>query len=305
MTEKYNLYPLHIFQLVARHSSVTGAAQELCISQPAVSSHLKALEARYKEALFERTPRGMLLTPAGAAVAEHASRIFALLEEMEAVVNATRGEVKGIVTMAASSTPGAYLVPRLLRRFQDRYPDVQATLLVGDSREVLSWLRDYHAALGVVGETDMEDGLIREEIAQDELRLMTAATDDLCRREEIKAEHLYGRTLFLREPGSSTRAGAQTLLYDWQKDFARIVEQHSIEAIKQQVIAGLGVAVLSSWATELEEKAGLLCPVRDTRFWQRRKFYLVRRADRPLLGGAAALWDCLASCPRTSGGSPP
>src|SRR5579871_5295268 len=114
MTEDYNLYPLHVFRIVARLGSVTRAAQELYISQPAVSSHLKALEARYKAALFERTPRGMLLTPVGEIVAEHANRVFALLEDIGTAVEAAHGEVQGKVTVAASSTPGAYLVPRLL-----------------------------------------------------------------------------------------------------------------------------------------------------------------------------------------------
>src|SRR5215467_9366433 len=102
MTEEYNLYPLHVFRVVARLGSVTRAAEELCISQPAVSSHLKTLQGRYKEVLLERTPRGMLLTPAGAVVADHASRVFALLEDTVAAVEATRGEVKGNVTLAAS-----------------------------------------------------------------------------------------------------------------------------------------------------------------------------------------------------------
>lgn len=297
MTEEYNLYPLHVFSVVARHGSVTRASQELCISQPAVSAHLKTLQRRYREPLFERTPRGMLLTPAGLVVEEYANRVFALLGDIATAVEATGGEVKGNVTLAASSTPGAYLVPQLLRHFQNRYPDAQSTLRVGDSREVLSWLREYQAALGVVGETKMDDGLIREEIAQDELRLVAAATDAVCQTEEITREHFSGRTLFLREPGSSTRSGAERLLCGWLEGFGRVVELRSSEAMKQAVIAGLGVAVLSSWATGLEEQAGLLTPVRDARFRLGRKFYVVRRADRSLVGTDAALWNCLVSSP--------
>src|SRR5690349_4912437 len=134
MTEEYNLYPLHVFRVVARLGSVTRAAEELCISQPAVSFHLKTLQARHRETLLERTPRGMRLTPAGAVVTEHANRVFGLLEDTAAAVEAARGEVKGNVMLAASSTPGAYLVPRLLRRFQDRYPEAKTSFLVGDSK---------------------------------------------------------------------------------------------------------------------------------------------------------------------------
>jgi len=302
MREEYNLYPLHVFRTVARLCSVTRAAQELCISQPAVSAHVKTLGAHYREPLLERTPHGMLLTPAGAAVAEHANRVFAAIEDMTSAVEAAHGSVKGKITLAASSTPGAYLAPRLLRRFQDRYPNAEPTLLVGDSREVLSWLHDYHVSLGVVGETVMDTALIRKEVGHDELRLVTAAEDGLCRIPAITGKDLAGRTLLVREQGSSTRLGSEALLGNWMKDFARVVELSSTEAIKQTVAAGLGVAVLSSWATQLEEQAGLLAPVEDVRLRRTRSFYLVRRADRTLVGSAAALWDCMLNCPGTPGG---
>lgn len=300
MPDDYNLYPLHIFRLVAKHGSVTRTAQELFISQPAVSLHLRALEARFGEALFERTPRGMLLTEAGRVALERANRLFALYEEMPSAVAAMQGMVRGEVTIAASSTPGAYLVPELLRRFQERYPETRPSLLVGDSREVLNWLHDYRVPLGVVGERVNEEGLHRDLVGSDELRLVTAMGDSLCGVRRVEKSHLQERTLILREQGSSTRAGAEALLGERLRDFARIVEIASPEAIKQSVAAGLGVAVLSSWATRLEEDAGLLRPVLDRALRQERTFYLIRREDRELTGVAAALWLSLVSNKRNS-----
>lgn len=296
MTEDFNLYPLHIFRLVARSSSVTRAAQELFISQPAVSAHLRSLEQRLGALLFERTPRGMLLTKTGEVVLEQANRLFALYQELPALADAARGQVRGEVTVAASSTPGAYCVPELLRRFQEKYPEARATQIVGDSADVLKWLHEYRVPLGVVGEMVIDKGLYRQEIGADELSLVTAASDSLQRVRKISGEHLGERTLFLREQGSSTRLGAEALLGDLMPAFERIVVVSSAEAIKQSVIAGLGVAVLSSWATRWEEKTGWLRPVRDKRLRQQRRFYLVRRQDRILTGSAAALWDCLTTC---------
>lgn len=293
MADDYNLYPLHVFRLVAQLGSVTRAAQELFISQPAVSAHLKSVEAKYGEALFERTPRGMKLTPAGDALHEHVGRLFALYEGVTTAIADTRGEVRGEIVVAASSTPGAYLVPNLLREFQQRYPAAQAILKVGDSAEVLAWLHDYRVALGVVGELASTDDLERVEIGSDKLQLVVSAGDALGRARNIKPEHLKTRTLFLRESGSSTRAGSVELLGDLLPSFARTVELTNTEAIKQSVAAGLGVAVLSSWTTRLEEAAGLLQPVKDSRLRQTRKFYLVKRKDRVLTGNAAALWACL------------
>ena len=293
MTDDYNLYPLHVFRLVAQLGSVTRAAQELFISQPAVSAHLKTVEAKYGEALFERTPRGMTLTPAGAALHEHVGRLFALYEGVTTTLADLRGDVRGEVIIAASSTPGAYLVPNLLRKFQQRYPAAQPILKVGDSAEVLAWLHDYRVPLGVVGEIAKTEDLERVEVGSDKLQLVVAANDVLCRTRQIKPAHLQGRTLFLREPGSSTRAGAMELLGDLQPAFTRIIELNNTEAIKQSVAAGLGVAVLSSWTTKLEDAAGLLQSVKDTRLRKARKFYLVKRKDRVLSGSAAALWKVL------------
>lgn len=296
MLDNFNLYPLHVFRLVARSGSVTRAAQELFISQPAVSAHLKALETAIGEPLFERTPRGMQLTSAGAVVLEQINRLFALYEEIPAAVDAQRGQVRGEVTVAASSTPGAYLMPELMQRFQAQYPDARLVLRLGDSAEVLDWLLNYQAPLGVIGELNLAAGLESVELATDHLQLVAATGDALCRVNRVKLEHLRGRTLLLRELGSSTRAGTQRLLGERLNEFERVMEIPSTEAIKQAVAAGLGVAVISSWATRLEEAAGLLQPVRDPRLRQARRFFLVKRKDRVLSGSAAALWQCLTTC---------
>ena len=293
MTDDYNLYPLHVFRLVAQLGSVTRAAQELFISQPAVSAHLKTVESKYGEALFERTPRGMKLTPAGDALHEHVGRLFALYEGVTTAIADMRGEVRGEIVVAASSTPGAYLVPNLLREFQQHYPAAQPVLKVGDSGEVLAWLHDYRVSIGVIGEIAITDDLERVEIGSDKLQLVVGADDALGRTRQIKPAQLQSRTLFLRESGSSTRVGSVELLGDLLPSFARTVELTNTEAIKQSVAAGLGVAVLSSWTTKLEEAAGLLQPVKDSRFRLTRKFYLVKRKDRILTGNAAAMWECL------------
>lgn len=296
MLDNFNLYPLHVFRLVARSGSVTRAAQDLFISQPAVSAHLKALETAIGEPLFERTPRGMQLTSAGAVVLEQINRLFALYEEIPAAVDALRGQVRGEVVAAASSTPGAYLMPGLLRQFQQQYPEARPVLKLGDSAEVLEWLLTYQAPLGVIGEMKLAAGMESLEIATDHLRLVVGAGDALCRVNRVEAEHLRGRTLLLRELGSSTRAGAQRLLGDRLNEFERVMEIPSTEAIKQAVASGLGVAVISSLATKLEETAGLLHPVRDPQLRQARRFFLVKRKERVLTGTAAALWHCLETC---------
>jgi DNA-binding transcriptional LysR family regulator len=293
MLNEFNLYPLHVFVLVARLGSVTRAARELFISQPAVSSHLRSLEGHYRTPLFERSPQGMRLTEAGQVVVDYAGRLFALRDEIGSAVDAARQVVRGEVVVAASSTPGAYLVPQLLSRFQQQYPEAKATLVVGDTAEVIAWLHDYRVPIGTVGETGETAFLHRVPIGRDDLRLVTRAGDPLCRLRRVEGKHLGERTLLLREAGSSTRAGAESLLGPLIKSFAAVMEVRNTEAIKRMVSEGLGVSVLSSWATQLEEESGLLEAVRDPRLQQKRQFYVARRSDRSLGGINKALWDCL------------
>ncbi|HEY3283658.1 MAG TPA: LysR family transcriptional regulator [Armatimonadota bacterium] len=296
MSQTLNLYPLQVFRWVARHGSVTQAARELGISQPAASVHLRALEEQYGVPLFERTPRGMVLTPAGAALSEHVGRLFAEWESLGAAARAAGGEISGEVQVAASTAPAAYLLPGLLVRFRERYPNTAPSLLVGDSDQVLRWLREYRVPLGVLGEVSSAlsgDEWVRHPIASDELRLVAAPGNPLVRSTAIESGQLRDQTLLLREPGSSTRAGAQLLLRGLLNGFGRVMEVTSTEVIKEAVIVDLGVAVLSSWATRREEASGLLCPILDPRLRQVRPFHLVRRADRVLVGPSRALWNCL------------
>src|SRR5687767_7861325 len=122
MAEDFNLYPLYVFRLVARSGGASNAARELHISQPAVSAHLRSLEQRLGATLLERTPRGMLLTKTGEAVLEQVDRLFTIYQELPELADAMSGRVRGEVTIATSSTPGAYFVPKLLQRFQKKYP---------------------------------------------------------------------------------------------------------------------------------------------------------------------------------------
>ncbi len=300
MSESYSLYPFHVFRIVARLGSVTRAANQLFISQPAVSAHLKAVEQRCGETLFERTPRGVTLTTVGQEVLEQINRLFALYEELPGIVEASRGRISGEIVIAASSTPGTYLVPELLRQFQEQNPEAKPSLMVGDTAEVLQWLHEYRVPLAVVGELHAGSGLHKFKIGCDELSLIASAKDSVTKIKKLKPEDVRKRTLFIREHGSSTREATEKLLSDLLPAFGRVVEISNSEAIKQSVIAGLGMAVLSSWSIELERKAGLLQLVLDERFKSCRNFYLVRREDRVLTGSAAALWKCLKECEPTN-----
>ena len=118
----YNLYPWQVFRVVARLGSVTRAAEELSISQPAVSAHIRAVETGLGVALFERVSRRMVLNEVGQAVRDRADRVISLYEELPGVVAEAQQRVAGELVVAASSTPGTYRLPALLKKFEQRYP---------------------------------------------------------------------------------------------------------------------------------------------------------------------------------------
>ena len=247
-TMDFNLYPLWVFRTIARCQQATRAAEELGISQPAVSAHLQSLERRFGERLFERTPKGLRLTEKGAAVLEHTHLLFARLEELDAL----RGEpLHGTVQLAASSTPGAYLLPGRLKAFSQTHRELFPLLSVGDSGYVLKAVESLEVPLGIVGELPAErhPSLHRQPWATDRLRLMAGADNPLVQVKELEPARLRDQCLILREPGSSTRAYAEGMLLDYLGQFGRVLELASPEAVKEAVVAGLGVAVLSSWAT--------------------------------------------------------
>src|SRR5207249_3167044 len=119
-------------------------------------------ESRYGVSLLERTPRGVWPTAQGTVLAEYADRILALLGDVKPAVDALESEPCGDVAIAASSTPGAYLLPGLIRRFRSEHPRVSCTLMTGDSAQVVGWLQEYRVPLGVIGETAGSPGIAKE-----------------------------------------------------------------------------------------------------------------------------------------------
>ncbi len=293
MCDDYNLYPLKVFVTVARLRSVTLAAAELKVTQPAVSAHLRSIEERYGGKLFDRSSRGMILTPLGETVLHHTKILLADLKTMRSEIEMSQGIVRGEFTVAASSTSGAYLLPQKLREFKTLHPQTDPIVTLGNSSDVMEAVEAYRAHLGICGERSKQAWMDSCLIGTDQLTLYCASSDPMAKVERIEDRHLLGRTLFVREPRSSTRKHTEEILKETVYRFRRTVEVSHVEAIKQMVIAGLGVAILSSQATRLECEQGLLCPVKDPRFRKVRSFYCIKRNDRTIHGPGSVFWDFL------------
>jgi len=296
----YNLYPLWVFVNAVKHSNITRAAEFLAISQPAASGHIRALEKSLGVQLLERTRRGVLPSSAGEVVYHRALRIFAELEDLKSL-----SQRHSTVRVVASTMPGAYWLPDRLREFREHFPLVFAALSICDSVRSVRAVLDFECTLAVVGEVPQlsHPDLYRVEVAQDELALVARPENPVLDRTALEGEDFAGQTLVRRELGSSTRSQSDSMLAPYLGYFAHVLEFPSAEAVREAVLAGLGVAVVSSWSVARELKSGLLCRAVDPHLRRSRSFFLVRRRDRPAFGPAALLWDFLASAAPAAVGS--
>ncbi len=142
---------LTVFQAVARRLSFSRAADELNLSQPAVSKHIQLLEAELGVRLFQRVGRRVELTDAGRIVVDYAQRVSVLTEEVRRVLGELEGLQRGYLRLGASSTPGLYLIPEVLARFRKRYPAVQTTLAISNSADIARRVLAGEFDLGFVG----------------------------------------------------------------------------------------------------------------------------------------------------------
>src|SRR5919198_5824511 len=203
---------LRLLVEVQRRGSISRAAGASGVSQPSATKQLKTLEAAIGEKLVERNGRASRLTEAGEVVVGHAAHVLETLHGLEEELAALRGAETGTLALAASTTPGTYVVPSILQCFADRHPGVDVDIVIGPSRWVAERIALREVSLGIAGEVDLPDGVTAEPFLDDELIGIAAPGQLRLRRGRARAEDLAEQTLLVRESGSSTRAVSERYL---------------------------------------------------------------------------------------------
>src|SRR5919198_3780864 len=165
---------LRLLVEVDRRGSISAAAEACLISQPSATKQLKTLEAALGERLVERNGRASRLTDAGQIVAAHATRVLDTLHRLEEELEALRGAETGRLTLAASTTPGAYVMPSILQCFAERHPGVDVDIAIGSSTWVAERVARREYSLGIAGEVELPDGVRAEPFLDDELVCIAA-----------------------------------------------------------------------------------------------------------------------------------
>ncbi len=302
---RLDLSKIEVFLHVARRKSFSWAAEELGLRQPTVSAHVRTLEQKLGGKLFDRMGREVALTPLGKLLYDQAQKLGAWQEEVKAALEQFYGRVAGRLLLGASTIPGEYLLPSHLSRFKKAYPEVQPALEIGDSRRILKAVEAGELEVGVVGvhpEGEAEP-LAFEALWQDRLVLVVSDSHPWGGRGRVSLRELFSEEWIIREPGSGTREVFWRFLQKKGYDPSRLrihLELGSTEAVKQALLAGLGISVLSETAVGSELKAGTLKAVLVSGFRLTRTFYLVHLRHRTLSPVAQTFCRWIRSARETS-----
>lgn len=198
-------FRLQVFYAVAKRLNFTKASAELYISQPAVTKHIKELEAEYKTTLFERSGnKKILLTPAGELLLQYADQLLTVYRELEYDMNLLIRQHNGVLRLGASTTVAQYVIPPVLALFHRKFKDIQIRLITGNTEETEQALLNKEIEIGIIEGISRNPQIRYEEYLKDELVLVAAGNNTLMTKESIRPEELKNYPLLLREPGSGT-----------------------------------------------------------------------------------------------------
>ena len=239
-----NFHHLEVFYAVARHLNFSRAGEELYISQPAVSKHVKDLEKDLGVDLFRRNGRRVELTDAGRLVYDYAGHALVLTEGLRRALAEMHSPGRGYLRLAATYTLATYVVPRVLASFQARYPDVQLSLQVSNKGTTVRQVLQHQAELGIIDCHTIPSDVQWQRFARVPIALLASPARPPSAGGVVDLMELSQETIITEEKGSDTREALERELDRLRVRPARLLEIGNIEAIKRAVAASLGVAFL-------------------------------------------------------------
>lgn len=272
---------LKVFEAVASHLSYTRAAQSLHLTQPAVSMQVRQLEENVGLPLFEQLGRKIYLTEAGRELFRYSRTVAQLFDEMDDVFSAMRGVESGALSVSVATT-ASYFSTRLLADFVRNYPKIQITLDVTNREALLGQLEGNSCDLVIMGRPPADMELDAVAFMENPLVILAPASHPLVGRGRIPLDQVTGEHFVVREQGSGTRGAIERFFAQHNVHLKAVMELGSNEAIKQAVIAGLGLGIASMHTLELELETGRLAVLDVEGFPIVRHWYVVHRHGKRL-----------------------
>lgn len=283
-----NLHQLATFQVVAKHCSFVRAAEELHFSQPAVSAQIHQLELALGVKLFDQIGRKTHLTQAGQELYIYSQKIFSVIDETLDMLEALRSPQYGRLNVGADTTVGSYVIPGLLGRFHHIYPEVEISLEVLNRAALIDALVKNRVDLAIIGKVPDDIPVVIEPFARNEMVLIAASSHRLAGRRAISLEELAKEHFLLREVGSGTRAALESVFQTAGLPLQISMQVGNNSAIKQGVASGLGVALISRVALDMELETGRLVILDVEGFPIVRQWRIVHLKDKNMPATARA-----------------
>jgi len=284
-------FRLVVFRTVAEQHSFRKAAEELYLTQPAVSLQIKALEEELGAKLFDRTGAHVRLSPAGSVLLGYARRAHELLAGAVHEIAALNGKLAGKLALGASTTIAQYVLPRLLGEFSAEHPSVQAAMMSGNTEQIVHAVDEQKIALGFIEGPARHRDVRTEPFLRDELVLIVPSTHAWAQRAELTTAELASIPLLMRERGSGSRRIVEMALERHgtrRRSLNVAMELDSTEAIKTAVESGLGAGFVSRWAIAKDLRLGASFRIVEVAGLRIQRDFLIASVKGPELQGLAA-----------------
>ena len=272
---------LKVFESVARHLNFTRAAEELHLTQPAVSMQIKQLEQSVELPLFEHMGKKVFLTEAGNEMYHYSRSIAQLLDEADEVFEELKGMHRGHLAISVASTAN-YFATRLLAAFSKRFENITFSLDVTNRKTLMNQLDANEKDLVIMGKPPENMDLLVEPFMENPLVVIAPPSHPLVGKTGIPLISLQKESFVVREQGSGTRIAMERFFAEHKVSLTTGMEMSSNEAIKQAVEAGLGLGIVSIHTMELELELGRLAVLNIESFPILRYWYVVHRQGKRL-----------------------
>ena len=278
-----DIHQLRVFTSVFKNRSFSRASEELSLTQPTVSDHIKTLETELDCRLFDRMGRTIIPTKEAEALYGYSLEIIEKADGIKDVIAQFRKEVAGELIIGASTIPGTYLMPAVMAEFRKKHASISFRIIISDSKEIVEKVLSHEILLGVVGAKLPDARLTYTPFVQDDL--IVVAAPSFVKEETMALRDLLQYPVVLREEGSGTRREAERILEKKGVSFEDMKIAcilGSTDGVKQAAKAGLGFTILSKFSVTDELKYRTLKEIKLADVVLKRDFYLVTHKGRTL-----------------------
>ena len=271
---------LRVFVTVVELRHFSKAAESLNLSQPGVSLHIRNLENEMGAKLLHRSSKQVRLTEAGDILYKRAKQIMHLYDEAKQSIRLLQHEVTGQIRLGASFTIGEYILPGMIADYAKQYPHVNIEVTIRNTEEIIRGIREGALDIGLVeGKVSAAEWTTVTPFMKDQMILIAPSDHPLARERVVEPKHLQDQIWVLRESGSGTRAFSDQFIADYGLRVKQTYSFYSSQGVKEAVVSGLGIALLSEWIVQKEIKYREIAQIHLNEHQMEREFSMVQSAD--------------------------